>query len=73
MERAQLYLSGWMKLTTLSILAVLAHFFQNPGNYRGITLLNVVSKLYSRVINKLLLKYLELNHMLHEGQGLFRS
>ena len=45
---------------------------ENPGNYRGITLLNVVGKLYSRVINNSLLKHLELNHMLHEGQGGFR-
>ena len=29
-------------------------------------------KLYSRVINNRLLKHLELNHMLHEGQGGFR-
>ena len=45
---------------------------EDPGNYRGITLLNVVGKLYSRVINNRLLKHLELNHMLHEGQGGFR-
>ena len=34
--------------------------------------MNVVVKLYSRVINNRLLKHLELNHMLHEGQGGFR-
>ena len=45
---------------------------EDPGNYRGITLLNVVGKLYSRVINNRLLKHLELNHLLHEGQGGFR-
>ena len=45
---------------------------QDPGNYRGITLLNVVGKLYSRVINNRLLKHLESNHLLHEGQGGFR-
>ena len=45
---------------------------EDPGNYRGITLLNIVSKLYCRVINNRLLKYLELNNKLHEGQGGFR-
>ena len=45
---------------------------EHPVNYRGITLFNVVGKLYSRVINNHLLKHLELNHMLHEGQGGFR-
>ena len=45
---------------------------EDPGNYRGITLLNVVGKLYSWVMNNRLLKHLELNHLLHEGQGGFR-
>ena len=45
---------------------------EDTGNYRGITLFNVVGKLYSRVINNRLLKHIELNHMLHEGQGGFR-
>ena len=45
---------------------------EDPGNYRGITLLNLVGKLYSRIINNRLLKYLELNNNLHEGQGGFR-
>ena len=42
---------------------------EDPSNYRGITLLNVVGKLYSRVINNRLLKNIQLRHMLHEGQG----
>ena len=45
---------------------------EDPGNYRGITLLDVIGKLYCRVINNRLLKYLELNGKLHEGQGGFR-
>ena len=43
-----------------------------PGNYTGNTLLNMVGKLYSRVINNRLLKHIKLKHMLHEGQGGFR-
>ena len=39
---------------------------EDPGNYRGITLLSVVGKLYSRVINNHLLNYLALNNKLHE-------
>ena len=34
--------------------------------------MNAVGKLYSRVINNRLLKHIELNYMLHEGQGGFR-
>ena len=34
--------------------------------------MNVVGKWYRRVINNRLLKHLELNHLLHEGQGGFR-
>ena len=30
---------------------------KDPGNYRGITLLDVIGKLYCRVINNCLLKY----------------
>ena len=45
---------------------------QDPGNYRGITLLNVVGKLYSRILNNRLLRFLEANNKLHEGQGGFR-
>ena len=45
---------------------------EDPVNYKGITLLNVVGKLYSRVINNCLLKHKDLNHMWHEGQGGFR-
>ena len=44
---------------------------EDPGNYRGITLLDVIGKLYCRVINNCLLKYLELNGKLRKGQGCF--
>ena len=46
---------------------------EDPSIYRGITLLNVVGKLYRRLINNHLLKYLESKDKLHEGQGGFRS
>ena len=42
---------------------------EDPGNYRGITLLSVIGKLYSFVISNHLLKYLELNNKLHKGRG----
>ena len=42
---------------------------EDRGNYRGITLLSVIGKLYGRVINNRLLKYLGLNNKLHKGQG----
>ena len=45
---------------------------EDPGKYRGKTLLSVIGKLYTRVINNYLVKYLELNNKLNEGQGCFR-
>ena len=43
-----------------------------PLNYRGISLLSVVSKLYSFVLNKRLLNYLESEDMLVDEQKGFR-
>ena len=40
-----------------------------PGNYKGVTLLNLVGRLCSRIINGHLLKFLKSSHKLHEGQG----
>lgn len=42
-------------------------------NYRGISLLNVISKLYSIVINNRLLKFCEENHCIPESQAGFRK
>ena len=44
---------------------------EDSGNYRGTTLLNLVGELYNRIINTPLLRCLELNDKLHEGQGGF--
>ena len=43
-----------------------------PLNYRGISLLSVVSKLYSSLLNKRLLSYLETENMLVDEQNGFR-
>ena len=43
-----------------------------PLNYRGISLLSVVSKLYSSVLNRRLLNYLESEDMLVDEQNGFR-
>ena len=42
---------------------------KDSGNCKGITVLSVMGKLYSRVINNSLLKYLKLNNKLHDRQG----
>ena len=41
----------------------------DPGNYRGITLLRVVDKVF---INNRLVQYLDCGGKLHEGQAGFR-
>ena len=44
----------------------------NPNNYRGITLLNVVGKLFHKVLNYRLLYWLEEHKKLSESQAGFR-
>ena len=46
---------------------------QDPGNYRGITLLNVVGKLYTKVIDSRLSAWLDTHDRLHVCQAGFRS
>ena len=45
---------------------------EDPGNYRGITLLNVVGKLFNKVLNYRLLQWLEEHIQLSESQAGFR-
>ena len=45
---------------------------EDPGNYRGITLLNVVGKLFNKVLNYRLLQWLEEHNKLSESQAGFR-
>ena len=45
---------------------------KDPGNYRGITLLNVVGKLFNKVLNYRLLQWLEEHNKLSESQAGFR-
>ena len=46
---------------------------EDPGNYRGITLLNVVGKLFNKVLNYRLLQWLEEHNKLSESQAGFRG
>ena len=45
---------------------------ENPGNYRGITLLSVVGKVYCKVINNRLVQHFDKGGVLHEGHSGFR-
>ena len=45
---------------------------EDPGNYRGITLLNVVGKLFNKVLNYRLLQWLKEHNKLSESQAGFR-
>ena len=46
---------------------------EDPGNYRGITLLNVVGKLFCKILNNRLVSRLEAERALYEGQAGFRE
>ena len=43
-----------------------------PGNYRGITSLSVVGKVYCKILNNRLVERLDKGRLLHEGQAGFR-
>ena len=45
---------------------------ENPGNYRGITLLSVVGKVFCKTLNDRLVQYLD-KSKIHEGQAGFRA
>ena len=46
---------------------------RNPLNYRGITLLSVVSKVYTSILNQRLTNWCEKNNIIVEEQGGFRQ
>ena len=45
---------------------------EDPGNYRGLMSLNVVGKLFNKVLNYRLLQWLEEHNKLLESQAGFR-
>ena len=45
---------------------------EDPTNYRGITLLSVVGKVFCKILNNRLVQYLDKEGALHEGQAGFR-
>ena len=46
---------------------------EDPGNYRGITLLSVVGKVFCKILNNRLVEHLDRERALHEGQAGFRK
>ena len=42
---------------------------EDPGNYRGITLLSVVGKVFCKILNNRLVQCLDKEGALHEGQA----
>ena len=64
--------SIWRKAIITPIPKDLTKDKRIPLNYRGISLLSVVSKLYSSILNKRLLTYLDTENMLADEQNGFR-
>ena len=46
---------------------------EDPGNYRGFTLLSVVGKVFCKILNDRLVQYLDKSSKIHEGQAGFRA
>ena len=46
---------------------------EEPGNYRSITLLSVVGKVFCKILNIRLVEHLERDRALYEGQAGFRK
>ena len=46
---------------------------EEPGNYRGITLLSVVGKVFCKILNNRLVEHLDRERAMHEGQVGFRK
>ena len=44
---------------------------EDPGNYRGITLLSVVGKVFCKILNDRLVQYLDKTSKIHEEQAGF--
>ena len=42
---------------------------EDPGNYRGITLLSVVGKVFCKIVNDRLVQHLESGGFVYEGQA----
>ena len=64
--------SIWRKAMIIPIPKAATKDKRIPLNYRGISILSVVSKLYSAVLDNRLLNYLEDEHLLAEEQNGFR-
>ena len=41
---------------------------EDPGNYRGITLLSVVGRVFCKIFNNRLVQHFDKGRVLHEGQ-----
>ena len=46
---------------------------EDPDNYRGITLLSVVGKVFCKILNDRLVHYLDKSSKIHEGQAGFHA
>ena len=72
MRQEEIIPRQWREGHIVNILVFKKGDREDPANYRGITLLSVVGKVFCKILNNRLVQCLDKEGALHEGQAGFR-